>query len=139
MRNERRDRPTDQVHRSCASRIATRKDQPIASNGAHALRIAHCETGNTTDPANRVRAPLYPCCMLDITRPDARVAALGGLIDYAGLFPPADLGMADAVAEYRAARAGAEAWMVERFLCPVGRLEELAAVLMPTMASGEAA
>jgi hypothetical protein len=76
--------------------------------------------------------------MLDITRPDARVAALGGLIDYAGLFPPAEHVMADAVEEYRAARAGAEAWIVERFLCPVGRLEELAAVLMPTMESGEA-
>jgi hypothetical protein len=77
--------------------------------------------------------------MLDITRPDARVAALGGFIDYAGLFPPTELGMADAVTEYRAARGGGEAWMVERFLCPVGRLEELAAVLMPTMAAGEAA
>jgi hypothetical protein len=76
--------------------------------------------------------------MLDITRPDARVAALGGLIDYAGLFPPAGLGMADAVAEYRAARIGADAWIVERFLCPVGRLEELAAALVPTMAPGEA-
>lgn len=76
--------------------------------------------------------------MLDITRPDARRVALGGLIDYAGLFPPTELGMAESAAEYRAARTGGESWIVERFLCPVERLEELAAVLAPTMTRGEA-
>ena len=76
---------------------------------------------------------------LEISRPDARRAALGGLIDYAGLFPPAELDMEAAAAGYRAARTGPEAWMVDRFLCPVARLEELAGVLMGTMGSGEPA
>ena len=60
-----------------------------------------------------------------------------GLIDYAGLFPPAALSMADAVDEYRAARAGPHAWMLGRFICPATRLEELAGRLMLTMQPGE--
>jgi hypothetical protein len=43
---------------------------------------------------------------LEITRPDARRAALARLIDYAGMFPPASLGIEDAVAGYREARTG---------------------------------
>ena len=57
-------------------------------------------------------------------------ALLSGLIDYAGLFPPALLGMADAVAEYRDARASAHGWVLGMFLCPASRLEELAGALM---------
>ena len=50
---------------------------------------------------------------------------LAGIIDYAGLFPPASLGMAPAVEEYARQRAAAEAWMLGRFVLPVGRLDEL--------------
>ena len=74
---------------------------------------------------------------LEISRPDARRAALGGLIDYAGLFPPASLDMEAAVDGYRAARESSESWMVDRFICPASRLEELVAVLAPTMTGGE--
>lgn len=74
---------------------------------------------------------------LSISRRDARRSALRGLVDYAGLFPPAELGMAEAVAEYREARTGAQAWIVDRFICPASRLEELVSVLAPTMAAGE--
>jgi hypothetical protein len=74
---------------------------------------------------------------LEIRRADARVAALERLIDYAGLFPPESLDMSDAVAGYRAARAGDASWIVDRFICPVSRLEELAGALMPTMAERE--
>ena len=49
--------------------------------------------------------------------PSAR-ALLGGVVDYAGLFPPAALSMADAVAEYAAAQRGADAWMLGRFVLP---------------------
>ncbi len=60
------------------------------------------------------------------THPAASLsAALGGLIDYAGLFPPARLEMAPAVAEYAQARAGAHAWMLGRFIVPASRLGEL--------------
>jgi hypothetical protein len=51
--------------------------------------------------------------------------ALTALIDYAGLFPPARLPMAQAVPEYLAARAGAYAWMLGRFIVPCSRTAEL--------------
>jgi len=50
---------------------------------------------------------------------------LEGVIDYAGLFPPAKLPMADAVAEYLALEQGPKAWIVDRFVCSAGRLPEL--------------
>lgn len=74
---------------------------------------------------------------LEITRPDARRAALTRLIDYAGMFPPASLGIEDAVAGYREARTGPQAWMVDRFICPADRLIDLAAVLASTMTEDE--
>ena len=49
---------------------------------------------------------------------------LTGLIDYAGLFPPAGLEMPAAVANYARYRAGQHAWMLGRFVVPAGRLEE---------------
>jgi hypothetical protein len=61
------------------------------------------------------------------TTQDARRILLDRLIDDAGLFPPARKPMERAVADHRAARAGAHAWMLGRFLCPVSRLGELAA------------
>jgi hypothetical protein len=60
---------------------------------------------------------------------DARHPLLRGLIDYAGLFPPARLGMEDAVVAYRAASDGPHAWMLDRFVCPATRLPELADAL----------
>jgi len=53
-------------------------------------------------------------------------AVLEGAVDYAGVFPPAGLGMAAAVANYRRYRAGADAWALGRFVCPAARLEEFA-------------
>lgn len=54
-------------------------------------------------------------------------ALLAGLVDYAGLFPPAGLPMADAVRRYSTYRASRESWMLGRFVVPVHRLDELAA------------
>lgn len=48
-----------------------------------------------------------------------------GIVDYAGLFPPAELGMADAVREYARARSGPDAWALGRFVVPHARLAEL--------------
>lgn len=45
-------------------------------------------------------------------------------IDYAGLFPPAGLGMAEAVANYATYRESAHAWALGRFVLPVSRIEE---------------
>ncbi|MGD9902216.1 MAG: hypothetical protein AB7U83_02005 [Vicinamibacterales bacterium] len=59
--------------------------------------------------------------------PASARALLTGVIDYAGLFPPAALPMQTAVAEYTAARAGSDAWLLGRFVVPAPRLAELAA------------
>ncbi|HUG74775.1 MAG TPA: hypothetical protein VMM81_03775 [Acidimicrobiia bacterium] len=75
---------------------------------------------------------------LEVTRRDARLAGLSGLIDYAGLFPPESLDMAGAVAGYREALEGDHAWLVDRYICPVSRLEELAGHLMASLRSGDA-
>lgn len=56
-------------------------------------------------------------------RPSVR-AALGGLVDYAGLFPPAELTLADARSEYEAARHGPYAWILGRFIIPAGSLDD---------------
>lgn len=61
-------------------------------------------------------------------------ALLHGLIDYAGLFPPARLDMQAAVASYAQYRDGGRAWMLGRFVVPSSRLEEFegaAAALLP--------
>ncbi|HEY2857719.1 MAG TPA: hypothetical protein VGJ21_04835 [Terracidiphilus sp.] len=52
-------------------------------------------------------------------------AALGGLIDYAGLYPPAALDMATAVRNYLDYRGHRHAWMLGRFLVDLTRLDEL--------------
>ncbi len=59
---------------------------------------------------------------------------LTGLLDYAGLFPPAKLEMAPAVENFARAKAGEDEWLLARFICPVSRLRECseaAAALMP--------
>ncbi|MBM4194371.1 MAG: hypothetical protein FJ202_08350 [Gemmatimonadetes bacterium] len=66
-------------------------------------------------------------------------AALGGAIDYAGLFPPAALGMGAAVQNYARYRGGEHAWLLGRFVLGVARLEEFAAAyaaLAPGAATG---
>ena len=52
-------------------------------------------------------------------------AALAGLIDYAGLFPPAALPLDAALREYEATMAGERGWMVRRFIVPASRVAEL--------------
>lgn len=49
---------------------------------------------------------------------------LAGLIDYAGLFPPASVPMTEAVGNYARYLTGAEAWMMGRFIVPMSRLDE---------------
>jgi hypothetical protein len=56
-------------------------------------------------------------------------ALLGELIDDAGLFPPAQLSMADALAAHERAQAGDAYWMQGRFVVPASRLAELRAHL----------
>jgi hypothetical protein len=51
---------------------------------------------------------------------------LSGIVDYAGLFPPAGLDMATAVRNYAAYRHDDASWMLGRFVVSASRLDELA-------------
>jgi hypothetical protein len=62
---------------------------------------------------------------------------LSGIVDYAGLFPPAALDLAAAVRNYAEYRASSDAWMLGRFIIDVGRLDEFSAVLHERSDSGE--
>jgi hypothetical protein len=54
---------------------------------------------------------------------DARRALLGRLWDYAGIFPPAELPLSDAVAEWERIRRSDDAWMVNCFVVRSGDVE----------------
>ncbi len=62
---------------------------------------------------------------------------LTGIVDYAGLFPPAQLDMPAAVAEYAAHRKSAESWMLGRFVVPAARLAELASAASSHLSAGD--
>lgn len=53
-------------------------------------------------------------------------ALLTGIVDYAGLFPPAGLDLATVVDNYAAYSASDDAWMLGRLVVPVARLDDLA-------------
>jgi hypothetical protein len=66
-------------------------------------------------------------------RPTVR-ALLDGLIDYAGLFPPAKLDMASTVRNYAAYLQHNDGWIINRLIVPASRLDEFeqhAATLLP--------
>lgn len=48
-----------------------------------------------------------------------------GIIDFAGLFPPADLELDPAIRNYAKYRRGDDAWMLSRFIIPAAILERL--------------
>jgi hypothetical protein len=52
-------------------------------------------------------------------------AFLGNILDYAGLFPPARLSLNESMGNYSHYCWEPEAWMLARFVCPVGLLDEL--------------
>ena len=71
---------------------------------------------------------------------DARRALLAGLWDYAGVFPPAELPLDEAVAEWRRIRASDDAWLVNRFVVARGNgvdVEPLAVVDGPSERQGD--
>lgn len=57
-------------------------------------------------------------------------ALLEGLLDYAGLFPPARLALDDALEEYVRHTRESEAWMLARFVLPITLLSQLTAARM---------
>lgn len=48
-----------------------------------------------------------------------------GVVDYAGIFPPAALSLDSAVYNYSAYLGTSDSWMLGRFVCPANRLHEL--------------
>jgi hypothetical protein len=70
--------------------------------------------------------------------PTAFTAFMAGLIDYAGLFPPARLPLPEALRHYGRYRQEAGAWMLGRFIIPAAKLAEADAWLpRPPVASAE--
>jgi hypothetical protein len=65
-------------------------------------------------------------------------ALLAGLVDYAGLYPPASLDMERAVAEYATHRAGEHAWMLGRFVAPAAALPAFVHAVHALPAGGDA-
>jgi hypothetical protein len=65
-------------------------------------------------------------------------ALLAGLIDYAGLFPPASLPLDEAVTLYGRYQTEPESWMLSRFIIPAARLGQLSpgAARMPLSVLG---
>ena len=65
---------------------------------------------------------------------------LEGVVDYAGLFPPAELGMDAAVGNYAEYRRSPAGWMLGRFIVPTARLgdfEKAAATRLPRRPADE--
>ncbi|HEX7084903.1 MAG TPA: hypothetical protein VF198_00960 [Vicinamibacterales bacterium] len=54
--------------------------------------------------------------------------AFSGFIDYAGLFPPASLPLADVIRRYGEYRGGAHAWMLGRLILPLQAVSDAAAL-----------
>jgi hypothetical protein len=52
-------------------------------------------------------------------------ALLKGIVDYAGMFPPASLDLETAARNYAAYRQGEHAWMLGRFVVPAARRTEV--------------
>ena len=65
--------------------------------------------------------------------PPALRVLLRGVVDYAGLFPPASLDMAAAASEYAAQRGSVDSWMLGRFVLPAARLTEFEQTAAPVM------
>ncbi|HET8622114.1 MAG TPA: hypothetical protein VFM14_00985 [Gemmatimonadales bacterium] len=61
---------------------------------------------------------------------------LHGIIDYAGLFPPAGLEIGPAVAEYAEHYAGPHRWALGRFVLPTARLPDFASAADPCLPRG---
>ena len=61
-------------------------------------------------------------------------ALLEEVIDYAGLFPPSQLSMQEAVVNYAAYRSGELGWMLGRFVVPTARLDEF--LIVPATSFG---
>lgn len=63
----------------------------------------------------------------------ASVVLLEGMVDYAGLYPPAALDMRPAVRNFAHYRASGSGWMLGRFVCPADRLAQFSDIADPLL------
>lgn len=59
---------------------------------------------------------------------------LSEIVDYAGLFPPAQLSLPEAMVVYDRAQSCPDSWMLDRFVVPASRVHELVK-LLPTISN----
>jgi hypothetical protein len=52
-------------------------------------------------------------------------AFFGNILDYAGMFPPAQLPLDASIRNYLQYQSEPESWLLARFICPAGRLHDL--------------
>jgi hypothetical protein len=64
--------------------------------------------------------------MTDVKLKESVRALLSEIVDYAGLFPPSQLSMSEAVSNYATYKNSKHSWMLGRFVVPVNRLDEFA-------------
>jgi hypothetical protein len=64
-------------------------------------------------------------------------AFMKGIIDYAGLFPPADLSLDTSIQNYSKYRKSEDSWMLSRFIIPAARLSELESYQQTIFNEGE--
>jgi hypothetical protein len=55
---------------------------------------------------------------------------LASIVDYAGLFPPAQLNLTDAMQQYDRAQSAPHHWMLDRFVLPAAYVPELSEILL---------
>lgn len=80
----------------------------------------------------RTATAVIPVPLPPLTDRAARIL-LEGLVDYAGLFPPASLAMTNAVRNYAHYRAAGTGWMLGRFICPASSLEQFSQAADPLL------
>ena len=63
-------------------------------------------------------------------------ALLTGLIDYAGMFPPASLSLEEAVRNYESYARGEYSWILGRFIIPLARAHEVSHLPLSVLGDG---
>ncbi len=118
------------VQASLPAQLLTHSAQEIS-----AISNPQSPIPNPQSPIPNPQSPMsFACHTSHMTEALRRL--LDGIIDYAGLFPPAKLDMAPAIAEYSQLRSSPENWLVSRFICPASRLPELATELRGSNVDG---
>lgn len=75
--------------------------------------------------------------VLSAHSPHAIQVLLGRSLDYAGLFPPAQLPLDEALSEFTRCQRDPHAWLLARFVLPAARVAEFAQLAAPALTEAE--